>query len=217
MCGPRGEHLEVRAPVDDISPLCLVGGGELVLGAGIEFYKTCGANLLLCAYGQRSSYLQEVNGPSESEVMTTRFLSSLDQERMKKLKVDIWRRERTLGLGTPSNTLQELRNILELARRLGNPAGLELSILTIAVHMPRVEILLGGLFREVGFGELHPKIRTVIAEHVLLRANSNFYAQRILEMWSSQAMARTAKRELQGTLTYLRGEYQSPKERVPVD
>lgn len=206
MCGERGEHLLELKPVDDENPFCFIGGGALILEAGVELCARTGAGTVVCAYGERSTYLRLANGPSESEVLSEEFALMAKTRRLSQA-IEVWPGDKTLS-GIPSNTLQELRNIFELTKRLGDAGSV--GILTVGVHVPRAATFIQGLLREEQFSEL--TVELFSAEQVVLEANARLYAERILAMWHSKAWARTAERELRGTSAFLAGRYTSPKE-----
>jgi len=46
----RSAHLSVKVPVDDNNPLCMVGGGEMNLQAGIWLIWEYKPKVVVCAY-----------------------------------------------------------------------------------------------------------------------------------------------------------------------
>ncbi len=51
LCDKDSAHLPVRVPADDASPYCMVGGGEMNLGAGIELLHRFHPRITVCACG----------------------------------------------------------------------------------------------------------------------------------------------------------------------
>src|SRR5271157_1264609 len=107
LCDEKSAHLAVRKPADDENPFCMVGGGELNLLAGIALYNQEGANIVVCAYGDRSEYLKSIDAPSESMVMSGYFLHAC-----RTANIRVWKKE--MSMPGPSNTNRELKNIFEL-------------------------------------------------------------------------------------------------------
>lgn len=72
VCDERGAHLSVRVPANDGHPFCVIGGGEFNLLAGLKLCENYHIEVkaVVCAYGGRSAYLQAIDAPSESEIMS---------------------------------------------------------------------------------------------------------------------------------------------------
>lgn len=202
MYGENGGHLIVREPVDDKSTRCLIGGGELNLLAGLELFIREGAKTVVYAYGHRATYLREIDGPTESEVMSRRFAELLEKEHhgWREPRIVIWPRDRDVP--GPSNTRAELENILELARE---NRGSEIAIVSVAVHLPRAMVFAEKHQEKPAFRD--QSLDFFSSEEILLEADAAKYAPRVLNIYASEAMRRTAEREAQGVQDFLAGKY----------
>lgn len=201
VCGENGGHLIVRVPADDENPNCLVGGGELNLQAGLELYRE-DAKIVVCAYSWQAKYLREVGAPSESQIMSAMFLERARGINLPEPIIQIW--DENVLYELPSNTNRELQNIFELAVSGGFS---RVALLTVAVHLPRTMLFTRKHLEHPAFQGL--KVGFFSAEQVLLGANAEFYAPRIMSLRRSKAFQRSAVKELKGIQDFLTGDYHS--------
>lgn len=198
LCDKNSAHLPVRAPADDTSPYCMVGGGEMNLEAGIHLIRQYHPVLVVCAYGARSSYLESVDGPSESEVMSAKLKDSILRSGA---SIGVWERHRQLPV--PSNTRQELLNIFDLAIK----ANLEsIAIVTVGVHVARTATYVTKHMSTYPQYR-HLRVVPVESEEVLLVADRNKYEGRVQALRNSQAFARNWEREAVGISKIVRDVY----------
>lgn len=194
-------HSAIRKPVNQDDPLCLIGGGELNILAGVELCRRLEPHIVVAAYGNRSQYLRDTPGsPSESEVMSERFLAEVRARRIYEPSVIVWPRDKVIP--GPSNSRREIQNILELGleKRL-----FRVGIVTITAHLPRtvlfaLEVLQNPRFR--GFD-----IRFFASEQVLVESDPKIWTPRVMEIFMSPAFTRTAGFENRGILNLLTGTY----------
>ncbi len=200
VCDEKGAHLPVRAPADDSNPRCLIGGGELNLLAGLELCKDYRKKLqvVVCAYGQRSPYLQSINAPSESEVMSEWLTIQLIGK--DKPEILVWLRDRVVD--GPSNTNRELQNILELAVERGFT---KVGVVTVAVHYARALLMAQRHLVKPEFS--HLELQFFASEDVVLKADPKAYRPRIVAMHRSDAFMRNFSREINGINCLLAGRY----------
>ncbi len=200
LCDKDGAHLSVRKPADDDNPLCMVGGGELNLLAGVEVYKREGANIVVCAYGDRSNYLKSIDAPSESMVMSDHFIEATHRSVSSK----IWTKE--MSLPGPSNTNRELQNIFEFA--VAN-SYTEIGIVTVDVHMPRTMVMAQRHLAKPEFRHLNA--RFFVSEQVLVEANPTLYGPRREALRHSKSFTRNWEREQLGILKTITNAYDDEK------
>jgi hypothetical protein len=181
-------HKPVQVASDDSSPDCMIGGSTLNLAAGIALFnkhKRLGYEVLVtAAYGDRSKYLKEVDGPTESRIMMNAFLTlatPTDKE------WTFWPEERVVAGN--SNTLKEIENLFELAVELGIP---EVTLNSVTIHMVRVVMMAEAHLRQPQFKYL--KVRYCPSELVLTESDPG-NALRALDIYGSAAMARNAVEE----------------------
>ncbi len=198
LCDKDSAHLPVRRPADDNNPLCMVGGGELNLLAGVEVYKKEGAKIVVCAYGDRSNYLKSIDAPSESMVMSDCFM----EETQRSAKV--WTKE--MSLPGPSNTNRELQNIFEFA--VANRYT-TIGIITVDVHMPRTMVMAQRHLAKPEFRHLN--VRFFVSEQVLVEANPALYGPRREALRHSKSFARNWEREQLGILKTITNSYGDEK------
>jgi hypothetical protein len=219
LCDKDSAHLPVRAPVNDESPYCMIGGGEMNLEAGHILIQRYEPKLVVCAYGGRSKYLESVNGPSESEVMSGlldksfrdgagRWSSMTNQP-----EIAVW--ERTRQLPVPSNTRQELLNIFDLAleRNLRR-----IAMVTVGVHVPRTATYKA---KHLSVYEQYRELSPVVfeSEEVLLGAPGHQSLQaertaRVDTIRKSKSFARNWEREALGISKIVRDVYGDAKPKV---
>jgi len=216
VCDERSAHLPVRVPVDDSSPHCMVGGGDLNLTAGLELIVDLRPRIVVCAYGDRSDYLKSINGPTESEVMSSelgrRLVASphLASSLPYKMKpgIVVWPRSRSIT--GPSNTGQEIRNIFDLA--LDEEMN-DVALVTVGVHAPRTWTYVGkNQSRDTKYQSL--SVRLFDSEEVLLKADYEKYAPRVDALRKSQSFARNWEREAIGISKIVRDVYGDAKPKV---
>ncbi len=194
-------HSAIRKRVDQDDPLCLVGGGELNILAGVELCRRLQPHIVVTAYGNRSQYLRDVpDSPSESEVMSERFLAEIRARKIYEPLVIVWSRDRVVE--GPSNSRREIRNILELGleRRL-----FRVGIVTVAVHLPRTILFAREVLQDPQFRDF--EIRFFASEQVLVETDPTTWAPRVMGIFMSPAFTRTAGFENRGIYCLLAGTY----------
>ena len=179
-------HSPVRLPIDDLNPLCMIGGGEMNLLASMEFYKNkrhC-PELVVFAYSSRAKYLRLDDAPSESEVMSELFCREFSDA-----NVVTWTKD--MDVPGPSNTYTELQNIFTLAveRRLTS-----VGIVTVSVHLPRSMVLAQRHLEQPEFE--HLAVRYFRSEQVLYTANPTTYWPIYERVLGSKALRRNLEREM---------------------
>lgn len=207
VCDKRAAHLPVRVPADDESDFCMIGGGEMNLRASIELIREYHPRVVVCAYGGRPAYLESIDAPSESEVMSYKLTSRIQFD----LNISSWRPEvvvweRTRQLSVPSSTRQELLNIFDLALERGLT---RIALVTIGVHVPRTATYV------VKHLSVHKKYRALSpivleSEEVLLAADHEKYGPRVRMIRNSRAFARSwggKDREADGISKIVRDVY----------
>jgi len=219
LCDTNSAHLPVRAPIDDTSPYCMIGGGEMNLRAGLELIRQHKPKIVVCAYGGRSEYLESINGPSESEVMSEMlYLKMADDphfmDRWGGPDVRVWPRTRQLPV--PSNTRQELLNIFDLAlehdsifmQNFPNVA-----IVTVGVHVPRTATYVA---KHLSTNPKYQSLCPVVfeSEEVLLAVDRNKFAPEVEAMRNSKSFARNWEREATGISKIVRDVYGDAKPKV---
>jgi hypothetical protein len=205
-CDERSAHLPVRAPVNDEDPHCLIGGGEMNLAAGACLVEKYRPLIAVCAYGGRSAYLESINAPSESEVMSTELRRALRANA--RTNIIVWNRDRQLPV--PANTRQELLNIFDLAVEYKVP---KIALVTVGVHVPRTAAYVAKhLSVYPQYRELSPVV--LESEEVLLGLSRNHYAPCVEVMRNSKAFARNWAREADGISKIIRDVYGDTKPKV---
>lgn len=202
VCDEKGGHLPVRVPVDDTNPLCLIGGGELNLRAGVVLCREHSDSLqtVVCAYGARSAYLASINGPSESEVMSARLEQLLTPG--KEPEVAVWPRERIASDERgKAGTGRELQNVLELAMERGFTS---VGIVTVFVHYARALLMAQRHLMNPKFARL--TLQCYISEELLLAYDLGF-SQMLRDMHGSRAFMRSCFLEQRGINCLLAGNY----------
>lgn len=171
----------------DEHPQCRVGGSQINIDAAVEVLKRAPIPCVL-AYCPRAKYLRVIDGPSENAVMTQALL-----KRLPDAEVIRWT-ERDRG---PSDTLIEIRDVVQLARQRGFRHVL---FLTILAHVPRVLLL--------AEREIPSPIRFTVAssETVLLAHRPKLY-RRISKLMASRAFVRSVNLEILGVNRLLAGSY----------
>lgn len=211
VCDVDSAHLPVRVPIDDSSPYCMVGGGELNAAAGAHLSVLNKPEIVVCAYGDRSNYLKSVNGPADSEVMNREFHRQFNIIQPVPRYIPssvVWSREKSLD--GPSNTGQEIRNIFDLAleRELKN-----VDLVTIGVHAPRTWTYVSKLqSRHHQYRDL--SINLFDSEEVLLQYDHSKHAHRVEALRNSKAFGRTWEREALGISKIVRNVYSDVRPKV---
>ena len=201
ICTDLGAHLAVRVPVDDTHPNCLVGGGQMNVEAGKVLVRQYAPQIAVCAFGNRSAYLKEVNGPSDSEVMTEALHKSLcDDQVVREPEMVIW--QRTRSTDGASNTRQEILNIFDLAIELELT---RIGFVTVGVHVPRTATFIAKHI------SIHPKYQHLSpvlfeSEEVLLGSFEK-WKPRVDILRNSQAFRRNLANEFKGISAVLTGKY----------
>lgn len=207
LCDKDSAHLPVRISADDENPYCMVGGGEMNLAAGIKLISAQPPRklgLIVCAYGGRSQYLESIDAPSESEVMSRSLIDRLDCEDC----IAVWCRDRQLPV--PSNTRQELLNIFDLAVRLGLRS---IALVTVGVHVPRTATYVAKHL------SVYPQYRGLApivleSEEILLANDRGVFSPRVEGMRKSKSFARNWEREAIGISKIVRDVYGDAKPAV---
>ncbi len=211
VCDKDSAHLPVLVPVDDESPFCMVGGGEMNIEAGYNLIMRFKPRIVVCAYGHRSDYLRSIGAPSESEVMSRALVH--DGQVLHGIspwhipEVVGWQRDRTIP--GPSNTGRELKNVLELAieRSL-----IDVTVVTVGVHMPRTATYVA---KHLSVEERYRQLCVTIleSEEILLR-ESEKYRPRVEALRKSKAFARNWSREADGIQKIVCDAYGDAKPKV---
>lgn len=207
-----GRHPVVWEAVDDSDPRCLIGGGNANVIAGLKLFKRFGAKVIVFAYGHRSSYLREIGGPTEGDVMLKEFCRRLGQRGYDELAasgVELYGglSDDQLPPGTRSDTFQELRNILNLALQKKLRTVL---IVTVRAHVLRATVFLNWLLAHEYEGS--GLICSVVASEDVLLLSSRKYWKVVRATGSSEAMIRTTAQEQVGTERFQKGLYTRPSE-----
>ena len=206
MMGVDSGHRRVRVPVDDNDPYCMIGGGEANQLAGRLLIKECAPKVVVCAYGHRAKYL-EPDCPTESEVMGEQLAPYIPSG----CELVTWERNRYPVPLVPSNTRQEMLNVLDLAleQKL-----MRIAFLAIGVHVPRAATYLAkhmSVYR-TKYGGLNPVI--LETEEILLGFNRDLYTPRVEAIRTSKAFARNwsgENRESAGISKIVRDVYGDTK------
>ncbi len=202
MYGENFAPIAKQQSSDDAQPNCFVGGGTLNLLAGAALCQTHQKTLktVVCAFGGRSSYLVNVDGPSESEVMSD-TLRKLMPEATTHPELVVWQRG-CRAEGDKTNTYQELINVFSLAVKRGDK---EVGIVTVFVHYARVLLMASQCLRNPPFDRL--KLQCFVSEKILLRNDPSSYQSRVRILHSSRAFMRTVFFEQRGINCLLAGNY----------
>jgi len=202
----RGTHPLNRLPVDDNSHLCYIGGGEWNVRAGAEVCKRLRPRLVAFAYGDtRTKEFIEAGAPYEGPVMVSVFTRLLREKGLKNMEVRTW----TTHNGELCNSRREIRQFLELACA---EAIRNVGIVTVMVHMPRVQMFVAELQQESRFAGMEVQFFT--SETELMTADPATYGPQIAAMLRSRAFARNWARELEGIAKVANGEYSENKPRI---
>lgn len=189
-------HLPIAVPADDASPASVIGGGELNLLAGATLWRKYKPKLTVCAYGERSNYLRSIDAPSESEVMSQQL-----QKLIPEAKIETWPRTRTIP-GKPSNTNQELWNVMNLARERGLR---EIGVVTVTVHLPRTIFFAKNHLSLPEFTPL--ELQYFASGLVLVEKDPKLFAEDMIRIYSSLSFGRNAGLEARGIKAVLDGTY----------
>ena len=209
MVAENSGHLAVRVlPVDDTSDRCMIGGGELNMLAAIELYRRGpeAYSSAVFAYGERSLYLINAGGPSESEVMSGMFGKHLANFGLPPVQISVWAAERKRQDDKPSNTGTELENAFVLAEYLGIE---ELDMVTVSVHWPRTMMFSQLLHEQPQFQ--HLKLNYYRSEQVLVEADPVVYGPRWEILRNSTAFKQNFDREALGIYRRLANFYHDEK------
>jgi hypothetical protein len=198
----RGAHLPVRDTREgdenvDEHPNVRIGGSWWNLQAGVSLIKQHRPTIAVCAYGDRSSYLKSVNGPTESEVMSAQLEHFLGEN---ETEVIVWPREKKQL--KPSNTGSEIENIfnLALARSVSH-----VQIVTMGVHVPRTATYVAKY--QSTYSDFAPlNVAVAESEVTLLRARPND-RDIIARVRSSKAFALSWASEADGIQKIIRDAY----------
>jgi hypothetical protein len=202
MCDNDFAHLPVRATINDDDPHCLLGGGHLNLEAGLELIMERAPAVTVCAYGARSFYLSSIRGPSESEVMELHLLRLLEGHSPKS-HIITWERDRPTPEGSRSNTMQEIRNVFELASEHGIS---DIVIFSLSMHLQRCRIFVK--YWKSRLAKFASLSATCVASDILLaEKHPETHMKRVRVMWQSQACARTCALEEKGIADFFSGRY----------
>ncbi len=207
LCDTNSAHLRVRVPVDDESPYCMVGGGEMILEAACLLIQQYQPEVAVCAYGHRADYLAKLDAPSESEVMSAMLKARFAETELLP-EIVVWPRERQLSM--PSNTRQELLNLFDLAIERGLDS---IAIVAVGVHAPRVATY---VLKHMSVYPQYRSLRVVVleAEEVLLAEDREQYTPRVEALRNSQSFARNWAREATGISKIVRDVYGDAKPQV---
>lgn len=203
VCDEKGAHLPVRAPENDDDPRSIIGGGELNALAGTVLSQTLHPDLVVCAYGARSKYLNSIGAPSESHVMSDRLTAEITKAGGTVPEIEVFDEEQWRSDATGTN--QELHNIFTLAVRRGIT---NIAITSVAVHIPRVLLMANHhLKNDPVFKGL--AMQCYASELVLLESGPEHYRDRVDRIFGSQSYVRNFARELSGMNDFLAGKYKN--------
>ena len=188
ICDEVGAHLAIQLPEDDSNPNSCIGGGELNLLAGLELWKLLRPALTVFAYGSRSRYLHDIDAPSESIVMTSKFSQLMADENQTPI-VEIFD-EKSWGTSN-AGTDQELHNIFTRANQFGIK---NVAIVTVAVHVPRTALMIQGHLSNPTFAGILPQLYPT--ELILEQADPEKYSDLFARSVGSQSFLRTFQREI---------------------
>ena len=194
-----GAHHVIRKPVDDSNPNCVIGGGELNLLAGVELKKRYSPPYIVCAYAHRALYLKKADSPSESQVMSREFLRKCKERGLPKPNLVVWpTKDDRDGV---SNLRTEVINILEFALQHSCSV---IGMVSVFVKLPRIAVFVDEELQKLD-AKKKLVVRLFASELVLLEADSRAYAERVLNVLSSDAFRRNVAREKKGTSDLLAG------------
>lgn len=201
--GGKGRSLVFMGKNEE-DPDCVLGGGELNLAAGLVLYEELNPEYVVFAYGKNSPSFEEAGYPTESHVVSTIFRKMVKKRTggiapVIVFNADFWQAH---GKETGSGTFNELRNIFLLANLFELD---EVIIVSIHVHMTRALGMLARQLQDPEFSGLRKKVRYETSEAVLLRADTEKYAERLLDLFGSQAWVRNSGREFAGLQAMYRG------------
>lgn len=203
VCDEKGAHFAVRVPENDDDPNSIVGGGELNMIAGATLCHALNPTLLVCGYGARSKYLNQIGAPSESKVMRDKLVAELERRNVAVPMTEVYDEEK-MG-AEESSTNRELYNIFTLAAERNIE---HVAIVTVAVHLPRTALM----------AERHllqePKFKNIVlqcyaSELVLEKYAPGQYSDRVKRMFSSKSYIRNLEREIRGINDLFAGKYKS--------
>lgn len=190
-----------HAGLPDESPNCFIGGSELNLLAGLELCRKYPFKLAVCAFGGQPYYLKQVDGPTESEIMSQELCRLAAESNVSLPTLEIWTKD--LPDKVPANTSRELENIFELALKKELA---RLAIVTVTVHFPRTIVFARHHLSRPAFKDL--RAHFFASEQVLLMADASIYLNRIQRVYNSLAFQRNAGLESLGLTAFLEGRYE---------
>ena len=209
VCDTNSAHLVDRVPVDDNDPYCMIGGGEANLLAGKLLMGQCMPKVVVCALGHKAAFLKPEDFPNESEVMGEQLRPYLPSG----CELVTWERNRYPSPWVPSNTRQEMLNVLDLALERGLS---RIAFIAIGVHMPRAATYLSKhmtVYRD-RYGDL--SMVMLETEELLLSFDREKYSARVEAIRNSRAFARNWAREADGISKIVRDVYGDAKPLVVV-
>lgn len=180
-------HYTTPKPIDARNPACRVGGGRLNLDA-TKLFLTRKPLPVVLGFAHPAEYLQAVNGPTESEV-----LSSILEKEYPTAQVTRW----TWDGSGKSNTEVEVLNVLDYASRNGVST---VHFLSIAPHLERVLAL------ATRANKPRVLVNAVSSERILMSSGSE-HVERIFRLITSRPYQRTMRLEAQGTKRIEQGTY----------
>jgi hypothetical protein len=204
VCDERSAHLSLGVPIDDDSPYCMIGGGQINLDAGVELISKYGPRAVVCEYGHVMPYIRESGAPSGSEVLSEALRSTLLQRGHDPLpEIVVWSASRPGPAGSSPNTRQELLNIFDLALERGLA---KIAIVTVGVHAPRVATYVAKhLSMHAPYRELSPVVFE--SEEILLAVDPEKHGERVRRIRESKSFTRTWQREQEGISKIVRNTY----------
>lgn len=209
VCDKNSAHLVDRVPMDDSNPYCMIGGGEANLLAGKLLMRQCMPKVVVCAYGHKAKYLEPEDFPNESGVMGEQLRPYLPSG----CELVTWERNRYPSPLVPSNTRQEMLNVLDLALERGLS---RIAFIAIGVHMPRAATYLSK--HMTVYRDRYRNLSTVMleTEELLLSFDREKYSARVEAIRNSRAFARNWVREADGISKIVRDVYGDAKPLVVV-
>jgi hypothetical protein len=208
VCDKNSAHLIDRVSPDDENPCSMIGGGELNLIAGkilIENQDIKPPKIVVCAYGHRAQYLEDADAPTESEVMSEQLKPFIPEE----TELLVWDKHRYPKPLVPSNTRQEMLNVLDLA--LEKKCS-RVAFIAIGVHVPRAATYLA---KHLSVYEKYRVLNPVVLEtEEILLANRVKYSSLVEKIRSSKSFARNWVREADGIQKIIRDVYGDAKPNI---
>ncbi len=207
VCDERFAHLPIRVPQDDDHPNSIVGGGHLNLLAGLKLAEKLDPTIIVCAYGYRSEYLKSIDAPSESMIMSIKFIDLNFMTGRATRKVCAFDEEAWTHLADrPSNTNQEIDNIFRQALFAGI---YNVAIVAVGVHTWRSN-LMAQLHLSSGMPHYNQiNLQFYASENVLLEADPEKYGERCRALTGSKSYQRNFQKEQDGVNALLSGKYNS--------